>query len=650
MYLALLWHQHQPLYRDPEADGPQGSLLRPWVRLHALRDYYSMAVLAAERPDVRVTINLTPVLLEQLDDYVHRGRTDRALELTRTPSEALDPAAKDELLASFFDADWHNQIFPHPRYKELFERRQDGRPFDAQDLRDLRMWFNLAWFGSEFRAGPVELVTGERVTVYRFVEKGRGFDENEIREMVEDQYRIMRAVVPVHRSLQDAGRIEVTTTPFYHPILPLLIDSDAATLDRPGARLPERFAFPGDAREQVRRARVDYESRFGRPPDGMWPAEGAVSAEAVRLLGEAGARWAATDQGVLARSGRWGYRVDDPGVLLRPYRHESEGTEVALFFRHTGLSDRIGFDYQRWDDSGAASRDFVEAVKGLAGTSAHEAPIVTVALDGENAWGGYRDDGRPFLRALYASLDGDPEVRTVTFRDYLDGDPERGVPAHPATELERVHELFTGSWIDEMGSAPGVDLGTWAGEAEENRAWELLLRARREVERRGADSATHPAAVAALLAAEGSDWFWWFGEDQDSGDDAEFDELFRGHLRGVYAGLGLEPPVELASYIVRRPMVWTFAAPVERIRRGDTVVVRTNCPGVLRWSVDEGEPREVELTPAGGVMAGARRFHVSLGPFEAPAQELRFRFLCRHPGCSGEDRCCSPDERLVRIE
>jgi alpha-amylase/alpha-mannosidase (GH57 family) len=645
LLLALLWHQHQPLYRDPASAGTW--LLHPWVRLHALRDYYGMAALAAEYPDLHLTVNLTPVLLEQLDDYVERGGSDRALDLTRTPTRSLTDGEREEILRSFFDADWHHQIFPHPRYKELFLQRQQGAPFSEQDVTDLRMWFNLAWFATEFRKGPVELITRELVDVHRFVIRGSGFTEEDVREMVDRQHRILRAVVPLHSALQKEGRVEVTTTPWAHPILPLLVDTDQATLDRPGTRLPRRFAYPEDAREHVRRARADYVRRFGRPPRGLWPAEGAVSPQAAAIVAETGVAWIATDQGVLARSGRWGYRVEDPAVLDRPWRLETSPAPLAVFFRDTGLSDAIGFRYQHAEAEEAAG-DFLRRLKERWAPGA-EGRVVSVILDGENAWGGYPDDGRPFLRALYRRLSGDPDVRTVTFGEYLEGDSSRGIHSHPPDELEEVHDLFTGSWIDELGSAPGVDLGTWIGEVEENRAWELLLGAREAVESVGATTESHPAALDSLLAAEGSDWFWWYGDDQDSGNDAEFDALFRKHLRGVYAGLGVEPPPELARPLVPRTVVWTFAAPVERIFREEGLTVVTNCPGVLEWRVDDGAVASATLSAAGGVMAGARRFHVTVGPFADRAGEVRFRFLCRHIGCSDGDPCCSPEERRVLL-
>lgn len=510
LYLALLWHQHQPVYKDTAHPTPQGSYRHPWVRLHALRDYYSMAALVSEHPGVHLTINLTPALLWQ---------------------------------------------------------------------------------------------------------------------------------------------IEVSTTPFYHPILPLLVDTDRATIDRPGTTHPRRFARPEDAGAQVWQAVECYERCFGRPPRGMWPAEGAVSQFVVPLFARHGVRWIATDRGVLARSGRWGYDADNPDVLCQPYRAEEGGHAISVFFRDTQLSDAIGFRYPGYPDYGQAARDFLREVKErFAWRVARDKDrVLTVILDGENAWGAYREDGRPFLHALYGLLEQDAEVRTVTFAEYLEGNPARGIVPHPLEGQAKVYDLFTGSWIDENGSAPGVDLGTWIGEAEENRGWELLGQARDFLDQAEATPATAPAAFQALYMAEGSDWFWWFGQDQEVDNDEELDDLFRTHLKNVYRGLGAEPPAELDRHIVPHAVVWTFAQPVERVERGDRLTVRTNCPGVLTWRLDDGEPQEAGMVPVGGVMAGVQRHHLTLGPFPPEAQEVRFVFRCSCQGCTCGGDCCLPGEYRVRI-
>jgi len=648
LYLAFLWHQHQPLYKDTSSESGRGSYLRPWVRLHAIRDYYPMAALVAQHPAIHLTINLTPVLLWQLQDYL-AGASDQAQELTLTPAERLSAEQRERILAEFFDADWHHQIYPHPRYRELFEQRTAGRPFSPQDMRDLQMWFNLAWFGLEFREGEVRLVTGEVASVERFVQQDRGFSQQDLGAMLAEQYKIMRAVVPLHRRLQDESQIEVSTTPFYHPILPLLVDTDQATLDRPGATHPARFAYPQDAQAQVGRAAQEYMARFGRPPRGMWPAEGAVSQSVLPLFAGAGLRWIATDQGVLARSGQFGYDTANPEVLAQPYRAEQDGQSLSVFFRDTPLSDNIGFRYQGCKDFEPVARAFLDEIKGrfAYALQSSEDRVLSVILDGENAWGAYCEDARPFLHALYRQLAQDSEIETVTFSEYLEGNPARGIAPHPADSQTRVYDLFTGSWIDENGSAPGVDLGTWIGEGEENRAWELLKETREAVQRAGAILETHPAAFEALYTAEGSDWFWWFGEDQDSGNDAEFDELFRTHLQNVYRGLGQEPPDQLKRYFVRRTVVWSFADPVRILQLGDDLTIQTNCPGQLTWWREGREAQSAELAPVGGVMAGTRRYRFTLGPLEGGT--LFFRFHCTHPDCDHQSPGCKESLQVVEI-
>ena len=641
LYIAWLWHQHQPLYRDPTTPVASGSYRYPWVRLHAIRDYYSMPALAAEH-DVYMTFNLTPVLLRQIDDYLQAGATDRTLDLTRIPADQLTSAQIEEVLSTFFDADWHHQIYIHPRYHELFDQRTRGTRFSRQDVRDLQMWFNLAWFGLEFRERDVALVTGEVVRVNRFVRQQRGFAHDDVLAMIDDQYKILRAIVPIHRELQHAGRIEVSTTPAFHPILPLLIDTDQAFIDRPGTSLPTRFAHPEDASGQVALACTDYASRFARRPAGMWPAEGSVSAEAAQIIAGVGITWIATDAGVLARSGRWGYRVSDPDVLCQPYRVSDDASPMAVFFRETDLSDGIGFRYGQYVDPVAAVADFVGTIERRVLDRLRDDAdrVLVIVLDGENAWGGYPDDGRPFLRALYRRLAADPRLKTVTFSEYLLGNPARAVPAHSRRELTRVHDLATGSWIDEPGSAPGVDLGTWIGEEEENAAWNLLAEARSAFARSGCGWIAVERARESLFAAEGSDWFWWFGDDQESGNDAAFDELFRAHLRGLYEALQIEPPENLDHSIVAHPVVWTFTHPIARIRHQDQVSIRTNCPGRLTYQLDDGPPQAGLLTAVGGVMAGARRFQITLGPFPASTRRLTFRFYCEHAGCRHEWPCC----------
>lgn len=648
--LALIWHFHQPLYRDLAHPSPVGSYRLPWVRLHALRDYYTKPALLEEYPDVRVTINVTPVLLSQLDDYVGGGATDRALDLTLADFVTLDREGKRELIGTFFDADWHRQIMPYPRYRELFALRRSGARLSARDIRDLQMWFNLCWFARAFREGEVRLCTGEVASVRRFVEKGQGFTRQDCREMVAEQYKILRAVIPLLRLLQERGQIEVSVTPFFHPILPLLLDNEAAVLDRAGTRLPPRFTWPADATWQVKSAREDYQARFGRAADGIWPAVGAVSQDAVALLAEQGVQWLATDQGVLARSGRFGYRAERPEVLARPYRPAGRPGGPAIFFRAAEPSNQIGFRLHQMADSEAAARVLVSDLKRqFVGGSPDDGPqVVTIVSDGENPWGSYPSEGVPFLRALYRLLADDAAIRTATPSEILAGNSTRGIRPHPIEGLPEVHDLATGSWIDEPGSTSGVDLGTWIGEDEENRAWGLLAAARVALEQTGKGPDEAREAWRALHAAEGSDWFWWFGDDQDSGQDEVWDDLFRTHLRAVYDRAGLPSPVELDDYIVPHLAVFSFTGPVPSVQERERVAVRTNCPGRLHWRLDDSEEQVVRLSPCTS-RTGPMRYQKILGPFPAGGHRLGVRFHCEHVGCEGRGACCREEEVVIAI-
>ena len=620
----------------------------PWVRLHALRDYYGMAAILAQYPNVHVTFNFSPILLEQLQGYAE-GITDAALELTLTPAERLDSAQRQELSERFFDADWHHQIYPHPRYTELLRLRLASGLSDPGDLRDLQMWFSLAWFATELRQQAVTLLTGETVSVARFVQQGEGFSHTDIEEMVHEQYKVLRAVVPLHAHLQSTGQIEISVSPYAHPILPLLVDTDRATIDRPGTSLPVRFHHPEDAASQVAFGVAECSRHFGVQPRGMWPSEGAVSPDVISLAARHGLQWIATDEGVLQRSGRWGYESGRPEVRSRGYRVRHDGDECAVFFRDRELSDLIGFEYQRRAAPDAAG-DFVTRLANRAEElrSVASDAVVTIVLDGENAWGAYPDDGRPFLHELYAAISGAPDLVAVTPSEFLAGNRARRVDLHRTSSLPVVHDLATASWIDEPRSQPGVDLGTWIGEPEENRAWELLGLVRNDLDGVLRRSPAESPSVRALFAAEGSDWFWWFGDDQDSGVDASFEQLFLSHLRSAYVLARLPVPAWLPPRLTVPQCVWTFTNPIDSMGVRDELVIVAPCPGIVRWSLgDFATGGELTVTTIAAPTHHEGRYWARLGPFRSDARELSFAFHCRHPGCDGRGPCC--DAKVWRI-
>jgi alpha-amylase/alpha-mannosidase (GH57 family) len=334
--------------------------------------------------------------------------------------------------------------------------------------------------------------------------------------------------------------------------------------------------------------------------------------------------------------------VDDPDVYCQPYRAEEEGDSVAVFFRDAWLSDQIGFHRHATSDCEGLARAVLAQVKeGYAKRFGGEADrVLTVALDGENAWGNYREGGRAFLHEFYRVLAEDDEIQTVTFSEFLVGSPARAISEHQRDELPHLDNLFTGAWIDEPGSAPGTDLGTWIGEPEENEAWTLVGIAREHLRQRAVSPSDAARAYQAVYAAEGSDWFWWFGTDQNSGSDDRFDDLFRLHLKTVFRSLGDVPPARFSHHIVPHRVVWTFVRPVKRIQSGDELSVQTNCPGNLQWKCDDEPVQSSPLFPVRGILAAAGRFSLTLSPFPAGLRGVRFRFQCTHPDCDRSGACC----------
>jgi len=541
--VAILWHQHQPLYRSPRT----GRYALPWVRLHALKDYYDMAALAAEFPRLRLTFNLVPSLLDQIDDYVSGTAIDPVIELSRRRAADLDEADRLAMMSLFFSVPYRTLIAPYPRYAALYHRRGPRRGenayrdalsrFDTGDLRDLQVWFHLAWCGPTLRARP------EIRALFR---KQSGFTEADKDGLLSTLQDFTGESVPIHRKLQQQGIAELSCSPYFHPILPLLCDLGSAREAVPDLPLPGLpYAHPEDAETQVREAMASHASRFGAPPAGMWPSEGSLSAETVRILGRCGVRWAASDEGVLRASAD---RADEPGLLYRPWRLEPAGAEgPALFFRDRGLSDRIGFTYATWSPERAVA-DFLVRLRRIAGRA--PGGVVSVILDGENAWEYYPDNGAPFLRALYGALTSAEDIETVTFSEALEAAGEPG----------RLRRLRAGSWI-------GSSFTTWIGHPEKNRAWELLSAARRKVQDTlgpGPGSFSGEPVWRLLAAAQGSDWFWWLGDDHTSEQDAVFDAAFRDLVRACYEAVHAEPPRDLDRPI-KRAQVPAWSRPSGRL-------------------------------------------------------------------------------------
>jgi alpha-amylase/alpha-mannosidase (GH57 family) len=526
IYLCFLWHMHQPFYKDLAS----GEYKLPWTRMHALKDYCGMVEILKEFPSVRQTFNLVPSMMAQVEEYARGEARDPYLELALKPADALTAGEQLFLLQQFFPVA-PRMLQTFPRLAGLYEARQAQgsleaarRRFLPQDFRDLQVLSQLVWFDEEFRAADPE--------IRELFAKGRDYTLDDQKLAGRKQREIVGKVMPAYSCMAQEGQIEISTTPYYHPILPLVCDSNIAAVSHPNVPLPPRFRYPEDARTQLQMAREYCMRQFGVPPAGLWPSEGSVSDEVFDMAIDTGFRWTATDSGVLGRTLGRAIGVE---AIYRPYRWEHNRRQLNVIFRDHFLSDLIGFVYSGMD-AGQAANDFLNRIRDncrglLAGGRDALVPII---LDGENAWEYYDRNGRPFLRDLYRRIAEDSQMSAVTVSQALE-----------KIEPEPLTHIFPGSWIN-------ANFDVWIGAEEDNQAWTQLLRARQAFEAAsGVPDDRKRLAYEELLIAEGSDWCWWYGPEHDSANRAEFDQLYRSHLANIYRFLNLSPPEELSRPILR---------------------------------------------------------------------------------------------------
>lgn len=579
LYLNIIWHQHQPLYLDPGSDQLQG----PWVRTHGTKDYYDMVSILEKYPSIHCTVNLTSSLLHQLEEYYlkrlkpfvdvkknhvnakqyfakYGGKTDPWIDLALKHTKDFTAKDLEFLLTNVWNAFGISGVILNrfPEYKALQERFKalGARGLSEQEMREIKFWFYLAYFDPDFLEGKVKLATGTTVDLTDLIKQEedgtyrlrKTIAEGECNRIVAETYKVLEAIIPLHkkmmyRSSRHSGQVEIITTPYYHPILPLVYDSDLAKLCQPNDPMPSRFFFPKDAEAQVAKAVAYFKKKFGVAPTGMWPAEGSVAHDIVAVLANHGITWVATDEKILSRSKPEGRSKFHPYAL---YGANGADHPVAIVFRDTELSDKIGFVYQNYEGEAAAD-DFIRHVVSCAPAEGEPDRLLTVILDGENAWEWYHrdNDGKTFQNALYrklTKLHESGQVITSTVTEYIKGNPRRGIPAHPIESMTRLEWLWPGSWIN-------ANYDTWIGEDEENRAWEYLLAARVDLESSGLKQpdphAPEPKkntkgwyayrAWESMYAAEGSDWFWWYGTDQTApAGDKPFDLAYITHLDNIY--------------------------------------------------------------------------------------------------------------------
>jgi alpha-amylase/alpha-mannosidase (GH57 family) len=566
--VVVLWHQHQPFYKDLVT----GQYRLPWTRLHALKDYYGMVKLLDEFPQVHQTFNLVPSLITQIQDYASGEAQDPFLQVASKPAKDLTEQERRFALQYLFQANVVNIIGRYPRYRELWEKfhgtgdspERAEKYFQTQDFTDLQVLSQIGWFDEYFLAEK---------DVAELIRKGRNYTLEDQRFVMARERELLGRVLPVHAEAAKKGLIEISMSAFYHPILPLVCDTQMGAVSSPGLALPQnRYRHPEDAREQVLRGLDLHEKVFGVRPQGAWPSEGSVSEEAVAIAHQLGVQWMATDEGVLGRSlginfSRDGYghlNSDLAQRLYTIYRYENANanadTRMNLLFRDHTLSDLIGFVYSGMPPQEAAN-NLIQKIKESAQpvVAKGQDAVVAIILDGENAWEYYPRSGREFLRRFYDALQKDPGMEAVTVTEAIARHKNFG----------QLKSLVPGSWIN-------ANFNVWIGAPEDNKAWDYLYHAR-NFYAQAAPAATEKQrklAFEEILIAEGSDWNWWYGPEHHSANDRDFDELYRKHLSNVYQALGGTPPDYLAQPIisgVARPWFTPQSAYIHPSVSGDRV-------------------------------------------------------------------------------
>ena len=538
--VIVLWHQHQPFYKDLVT----GEYRLPWVRLHALKDYYGMVKLLDEFPDVHQTFNLVPSLISQIQDYVAGTAQDPFLQVASRPAQDLSPDDRCFALQYLFQANPVNMIGRYPRYQELWERfratgdhaERAAKYFQPQDFTDLQVLSQIAWFDEFFLDEP---------DVAAIVKKGRNYSLEDQKFVVAKERQLLAKVLPAHAAAAKRGGIEISTSPFYHPILPLVCDTNMGAVSSPGLPLPQNhFRHPEDAREQLLRGLDLHEKVFGVRPQGVWPSEGSVSEEVLGIAQSLGVRWMATDEGVLGRSLGIFFARDGEGrlpssqaeKLYSIHRFENTQTQMHLIFRDHTISDLVGFVYSGMPADQAAQH-LIANIKRAAQPILDKGndAMVPVILDGENAWEYYPRSGREFLRRFYDALQKEQGMEATTVSEAIERQKD----------LPKLSSLVPGSWIN-------ANFNVWIGAPEDNKSWDYLFHARNFYAQAAAraSEAQRNLAFEEILISEGSDWNWWYGPEHHSANDREFDELYRKHLSNVYQALGANPPDYLAQPII----------------------------------------------------------------------------------------------------
>lgn len=546
--IAFYWHMHQPVYQL----NPYGDYLMPWVRLHGVKDYLDMLLILNDFTKLKLNFNLVPVLLDALVDYGEKDCHDIHSRLTVTSISELTNDDKEFILNNFFDANYSSMIFPHEYYNELYQKRfaedrANINDFSDQEYSDIMAWFNLVW---------IDPIYKEKFPVFKnLLDKGANYTFEDRLEIIELHRKIIRMIIPAYKKFLEKGKIEITTSPYYHPILPILLDmksSQKNLLTQDSSLFDLNMAE--DAKLQTENALDKIEQIFGMRPKGIWPSEQCVSPQTLELFNELGIQWTVSDEGILTNSIDFEFIRDFKGYLEDPYfltksykyktKHSGKGSGIKMIFRDSVIPNLISFEYANHDPIVAANDlyDRIKVIQNKLQTSPDESHLLTIAMDGENCWENYIEDGTTFLKTIYSMIEEDETLETVLISDYLAKEKHY-------KELKKIH---SGSWINR-------NFQLWVGETVKNLAWNYLKQAKEDLNNFIEKNSNNPNIKFArreLMITQGSDWFWWYGEPNDSGQDHIFDYLFREHLKNVYRYLGIKPPSYLDS-----PLISIFTKP-----------------------------------------------------------------------------------------
>jgi len=484
----------------------------PWVRLHGVKDYLDMVQILEKFPKIKQTFNVVPSLFEQVEDYNNGLVKDKFSELTKKPAQELTKSDKDFILQNFFSINRERVIATFPRYYELYLKRQRGQEFSPQDYLDLQLYFNLAWIDPSFRQNIPEL---KKISA-----KERFFSEEDKHIVLEKQLLILKEIIPAYRLYKQNNQIEISVTPYYHPILPLLCSTNIAKEANKKTTLPKKeFNYPLDAKRHIDSAVEFYKQKFDGAPEGMWPSEEAVSEHILPFIIESGIKWIVTDEAILFKSLK--IKKRNTRLLYQPHLLKRKGKELNIVFRDRNLSDLIGFNYHGMKENDAVN-NFIGHLENIDRAFKGKDTLVTIAMDGENAWEFFRNDGHDFLELFYQRLSDSDFIKTTTVSEYLKLNPAEN-------EIKR---LSAGSWI--YG-----EFGKWIGNPSKVKCWEWLADARKALEK--TKEPINELALKQMYILEGSDWFWWAGEDPDG----SFDRLFRIHLTNFYKLINQDTPTYL---------------------------------------------------------------------------------------------------------